>query len=135
MRGWTDRVIAHRPRIVGVWGVLFVLGGLGAANLGGLLSNRFSVPGSDAEQGLDLLRDHMGDRTDGSFTLVAGGGGTAGGGGGGGGGAARGRAGGVERPKPAPPLEAGAGVVYLQIATPLENQEASRLTPELREAI
>src|SRR3954447_11761965 len=75
MRGWTDRVIAHRGRIVAVWLVLFVLGGLGAANLGGLLSNRFSVPGSDSERGLDLLRDHMGDRSDGAFTLVAGGGG------------------------------------------------------------
>ena len=42
---WTGFVIAHRGRILAVWLVLFVLGGFAAANLGGLLSNRFSVPG------------------------------------------------------------------------------------------
>jgi uncharacterized membrane protein YdfJ with MMPL/SSD domain len=134
MRGWTDRVIAHRWRIVAVWLVLFVLGGLGAANLGGLLSNRFSVPGSDAERGLDLLRDHMGDRSDGSFTLAASGVDSAGERAAVVAAAAR-AAKVVERAKPGPPLEAGRGVVYLQIATPLENQEASRITPELRAAI
>ena len=41
---WTD-FVGHRKRILAVWLVLFVLGGFGAANLGGLLSNRFSVPG------------------------------------------------------------------------------------------
>src|SRR3954454_19978950 len=132
MRGWTDRVIAHRGRIVAVWLVLFVLGGLGGANLGGLLSNRFSVPGSDAERGLDLLRDHMGDRSDGSFTLAASGVETAGERAAVVGAAAR-AARVVERPIPAPPLGAGGGVVYRQISTPLENQEASRITPELRE--
>ena len=128
MRAWTGWVIAHRGRIVAVWLVLFVVGGLGAANLGGLLSNRFSVPGSDAERGLDLLRDHMGDRSDGSFTLAASGVDSpaekaavvqA---------AAR-AAGVVDRAKAGPPLDAGPGVVYLQISTPLENQEASRMTP------
>ena len=68
---WTGFVIAHRKRIVAAWLVLFVLGGLAAANLGGLLSNRFSVPGSESERGLNLIRDRMGDRSDGSFTLVA----------------------------------------------------------------
>src|SRR5262245_23736608 len=134
MRAWTDWMIAHRRRIVAVWVVLFVVGGLGAANLGGLLSNRFSVPGSDAETGLDLLRDHMGDRSDGSFTLAASGVDSpaekaavvqA---------AAR-AARVVERAKPGPLLDAGPGVVYLQIATPLENQEASKSTPQVREAI
>src|SRR5918997_1770217 len=73
MRAWTDWVIAHRKRILAVWLVLFALGGLAAANLGGLLSNRFSVPGAESERGLELLQDRMGDRSDGSFTLVAGG--------------------------------------------------------------
>jgi uncharacterized membrane protein YdfJ with MMPL/SSD domain len=134
MRAWTGWVIAHRRRIVAVWVVLFVIGGLGAANLGGLLSNRFSVPGSEAERGLDLLRDHMGDRSDGSFTLVAGGVDSAADK------AAVVRAAAraarvVDRAKPGPPLDAGPGVVYLQIATPLENQEATKLTPQVRAAI
>src|SRR3954453_2639339 len=68
---WTGFVIAHRKRIVAAWIALFLLGGFAAANLGGLLSNRFSVPGSESERGLDLLKDRMGDRSDGAFTLVA----------------------------------------------------------------
>ena len=71
MARWTDFVIAHRGRILVLWLVLWLLGGFAAANLGGLLSNRFSVPGSESENGLNLLEDRMGDRSDGSFTLVA----------------------------------------------------------------
>src|SRR4051812_49713822 len=67
---WTGFVIAHRKRIVAVWVVLFLLGGYAAANVGDLLSNRFSVPGAESERGLNLLKDRMGDRSDGAFTLV-----------------------------------------------------------------
>src|SRR4051812_33987337 len=41
----------------------------------------------------------------------------------------------VEGAKAGPPLPAGRGVVYAQIATPLENQDASKATPRLRAAI
>ncbi|MGH2967477.1 MAG: hypothetical protein ACRDK0_00210, partial [Solirubrobacteraceae bacterium] len=68
---WTSFVIAHRKRIIAGWLALFLLGGFAASNLGGLLSNRFSVPGAEAERGLELLQDRMGDRSDGAFTLVA----------------------------------------------------------------
>ena len=131
---WTSFVIAHRKRIVGVWLVLFLLGGFAASNLGGLLTNRFSVPGSEAERGLELVKDRMGDRSDGSFTLVADGVDSdaeraavaeA---------AARG-AKAVPRGKAGPLQEAGTDVVYAQIATPLENQDASKLTPDVRRAI
>jgi uncharacterized membrane protein YdfJ with MMPL/SSD domain len=131
---WTDFVVAHRGRILAVWLVLFVLGGFAAANLGGLLSNRFSVPGSESERGLELLKDRMGDRADGAFTLVA-----------------TGVDGAADRAaveaaaaraaravsggKAGPLQNAGGRVAYLQIATPLENQEAARITPELRSAI
>src|SRR3954462_4770090 len=67
---WTGFVIAHRKPIVAVWAVLFLLGGYAAANVGDLLSNRFSVPGAESEPGLNLLKDRMGDRPDGAFTLV-----------------------------------------------------------------
>src|SRR2546421_4171409 len=70
MERWTAFVIAHRKRILAVWGIVFVLGGYAAANLGGLLSNRFSVPGSDAERGLQLTKDRFGERGDGDFSLV-----------------------------------------------------------------
>ncbi len=131
---WTGFVIAHRKRIVAAWLVLFVLGGLAAANLGGLLSNRFSVPGSESERGLNLIRDRMGDRSDGSFTLVATGVDTA---------ADRAAvvaatqrgARAVTGGKAGPLLPAARGVVYAQISTPLENQDASKVTPGVRAAI
>src|SRR3954452_14982262 len=131
---WTGFVIAHRRRIVAAWLVLFALGGVAAANGGELLSNTFNVPGAASEGGLNLLKDHMVDRSDGAFTLVGTGVDTA-----------------ADRPafvaatrrgaaavtgaKAGPPLPAARGVVYAQIATPLENQDASKATPGLRAAI
>src|SRR5919202_4477314 len=70
MAGWTRSVIRHRRPIIAVWLLLLVVRGAGEANLGDLLSNRFIVPGSDAERGLDLLKDRMHERGDGAFTLV-----------------------------------------------------------------
>ena len=134
MTRWTGFVIAHRKRILAAWAVLFLLGGYAAANLGGLLSNRFSVPGSESERGLDLLKDRMHDRSDGAFTLVATGVTSP---------AARaavtaaaGRAAhAVAGGKAGPLLPAGRGAFYAQISTPLENQDAAKLTPRLRHAI
>jgi RND superfamily putative drug exporter len=134
MARWTDYVIAHRKRILAFWILLFLLGGVATSNLGGLLSNRFSVPGSESERGLDVLKDRMGDRSDGAFTLVATGVGSP----------AKVKvvndaatraAKTVPGAKAGPPLEAGKGVVYLQISTPLENQDASKATPAMRDAI
>src|SRR3954470_17586207 len=131
---WTGFVIAHRRRIVAAWLVLFALGAVAAANVGDLLSNRFSVPGAESERGLNLLKDRMGDRSDGAFTLV-------------GTGidspadraafvaATRRAAAAVREGKAGPPLPAAKGVVYAQVATPLENQDASKATPKLRAAI
>jgi uncharacterized membrane protein YdfJ with MMPL/SSD domain len=134
MTRWTDFVLAHRGRILLAWLVVFVLGGLGSANLGGLLSNRFSVPGSESEKGLNLLKDRMNDRSDGAFTLVATGVDSpaehaavvA---------AAQRGAGAVDGGKAGPLLPAAQGVVYAQISTPLENQDASKITPDVRSAI
>src|SRR5947208_11563604 len=70
MERWTRRVVRHRKKILLGWLVLFVVGGYGAANVGKLLTNRFSVPGSDAERGLNLLKDRFNERGDGAFTLV-----------------------------------------------------------------
>jgi uncharacterized membrane protein YdfJ with MMPL/SSD domain len=128
---WTDFVVAHRGRILALWLVLFALGGFAAANLGGLLSNRFSVPGAESERGLDLLKDRMGDRSDGAFTLIATDVGGAADRAAVEAAAAR-AAGAVGGGKAGPLLDAGDGVVYLQIATPLENQDAARITPRLR---
>src|SRR5437588_12666740 len=70
MRGVTEIVMRHRRLVLLSWQVLFVLGVLAASNLGSLLSNRFSVPGSDSERGLNILRQRFHERGDGAFTLV-----------------------------------------------------------------
>ena len=130
MIAWTRFVVRHRGAILAGWLVLFVLGAAGAANLGGLLSNRFSVPGSDSDRGLNLLKDRMGDRSDGAFTLVVQGGdaaaATA---------AAQRAAKVIPGAKAGPPLDAGRGVTYFQISTALENADASKKTPAMRRAV
>jgi RND superfamily putative drug exporter len=148
---WTRAVIANRKKVIAAWLVLFVLGGYGASHLGDLLSNRFRVPGSDAERGLDLLKSRFNERGDGAFTLVfqsrrpiviaparaAGGGGP--------------RvispafrleaskavaqaASVVSGAHPGPVLYASPHVAYAQINTPLENQDAAKKTPDIRAA-
>jgi RND superfamily putative drug exporter len=134
MARWTRSVIRHRRPIIAAWLVLFVLGAAAAANLGDLLSNRFSVPGSDSERGLDLLKDRMHERSDGAFTLVVQGHNGAPSRVAVAAAAARGarvldngRAGAVQ--------SAGGNVRFVQITTSLENQDASKRTPDLRKAI
>jgi putative drug exporter of the RND superfamily len=134
MARWTLRVIRHRKAVIAAWIALFVVGGAAAGNLGDLLSNRFSVPGSDAERGLDLLKDRMNERSDGAFTLVVQGQGGAPDRAAVAGAAQRGaraieggRAGAIQQASPT--------VAYVQISTPLENDDASKETPKVRDAI
>src|SRR5919108_1715170 len=83
---------------------------------------------------MNLIRDSMGARSDGSFTLLAtgvetpadGAAVTA---------AALRAARAVEGGKAGPLLPAARGVVYAQVSTPLENQDASKVTPRMRRAI
>ena len=131
---WTRFVVAHRKLLLAVWLVLFVLGAYATSNLGKLLTNRFSVPGSDAEKGLNVLRSQFGERGDGSFTLVVQSTGAtlrpavAE--------AAAGRAA-IQLPggKPGLPRPAGPGVLYVQIQTPLQAADAKNHTVAMRHAI
>jgi uncharacterized membrane protein YdfJ with MMPL/SSD domain len=134
MAHWTRAVIRRRKAIIAAWIALFLVGGAAAANLGDLLSNRFSVPGSDAERGLTLLKDHLNERSDGAFTLVAVGEGgppdraavAA---------AAQRAARAIKGGRVGATQQASPTVVYVQISTPLENDDASKETPKLRRAI
>ncbi|MGH2926230.1 MAG: MMPL family transporter [Solirubrobacterales bacterium] len=137
MEAWTRRIIRHRKKVIAAWLVLLVLGGYGAANVGKLLSNRFSVPGSDAERGLDLLKNRFDERGDGAFTMVfqadrpvagtavfkrraeA---------------ATRQAASAVGGARPGPVLPASRTVAYAQIYTPLENADAADKTTAVRDA-
>jgi putative drug exporter of the RND superfamily len=137
MERWTRAVIANRKKVLAAWLVLFVFGGYGASHLGDLLNNRFSVPGSEAERGLDLLKDRFNERGDGAFTLVfrterpiagtpafraeaAR--------------AADGAASAVDGASAGLILRASPRVAYTQINTPLEGQDASNKTEAIRRA-
>jgi uncharacterized membrane protein YdfJ with MMPL/SSD domain len=134
---WTRRVVAHRRAVLAVWAILFVLGGWATSNLGSLLTNRFSVPGSEAERGLEILHSRLHQRGDGGFTLVA-----------------RRAAGGsgatlapateaaavraarqIPGGRAGPPRIAGQGVVYVEITVPLEAADAKNYTEKMRAAI
>jgi RND superfamily putative drug exporter len=134
MRGITKVVVRHRVLVLGAWFFLFVLGGLAAANLGSLLSNRFSVPGADSERGLNVLRNQFHERSDGAFTLVVQSTGgplnaatvQA---------AAQRGAAQLANGKAGPVLHAASGVSYVQLNTSLENVKASDRTPAVRRAV
>jgi uncharacterized membrane protein YdfJ with MMPL/SSD domain len=132
--GWTRFIVAHRKPVIATWLVLFVLGGYATSNLGKLLTNRFSVPGSDAERGLNILRSRFAERGDGAFTLVVQSTGAAlqpaaaea---------AAQRAASQVKQGKAGPPRSAGPGVLYVQIQTPLQATDAKNHTTAMRRAI
>src|SRR2546421_9215710 len=139
MLRWTDWVIHHRKRVIGAWLVVAVLGWAATINLGSLLTNRFSVPGSDAERGLNITKQRFHERGQGAFTLVV---------------VPKGgttitdprfvaaadeaavKAAGVPKGGKAGPLQpAGTRAVYAQVSTDLENQDASDKTSAVRRAI
>jgi RND superfamily putative drug exporter len=131
---WTRFVVSHRRSVLALWLLLLVVGGWGTANVGKLLTNRFSVPGSDSERGLDILRARFHERGDGAFTLVARSPGrtpplaaTES--------AAQRAARQVPGGRAGPPRAAAAGVAYVQITTPLQAADAKLYTEGMRRAI
>jgi RND superfamily putative drug exporter len=67
---WTHLVLRFRWPILVAWAVVVVVGGWSSTRVSALLSNTFTVPGTDSERARNILRDHFGDRSDGSFLLV-----------------------------------------------------------------
>jgi RND superfamily putative drug exporter len=70
MAAWTRLVLRYRIAVVVAWAVVLVLGGWATAHLSPLLSNTFTVPGTDSNTVRNVLEEHFGDRPDGSFTVV-----------------------------------------------------------------
>ena len=70
MERWTRFVMRHRWPVLACWLAVVVAGGFAFLNLSSLLSNEFSVPGTDSEQARTILEHHFGDRSDGAFTVV-----------------------------------------------------------------
>jgi RND superfamily putative drug exporter len=70
VEGWTRRMIRYRWAVVAVWSVVFVASFIAMSGLAGLLTNRFTLPGTDTARAEKILHDHFGQRSDGSFTIV-----------------------------------------------------------------
>jgi RND superfamily putative drug exporter len=67
---WTRLMIRFRWAVVAAWLVVLLAGGYSATRLSALLSNSFTMPGTDSERARTILEDHYGDRSDGAFTVV-----------------------------------------------------------------
>ncbi len=70
MVGWTRVVLRFRWPILAAWLVILLLGAVATSKLPALLSNTFTVPGSDSERARSILQDHFGDRSDGEFLVI-----------------------------------------------------------------
>src|SRR3954447_11153024 len=70
MVGWTRFVLRHRYAVLAFWLAVMVAGVFANSRLTPLLSNTFTVPGTDSEHVRSVLERHYGDRSDGSFTVV-----------------------------------------------------------------
>jgi RND superfamily putative drug exporter len=66
----TRAMIHHRWAVVCVWAVVVVVSVMAMSGLSDLLTNRFSLPGTDTERAEKILEQHFGQRTTGSFSLV-----------------------------------------------------------------
>jgi RND superfamily putative drug exporter len=70
MERWTRLVVRFRWLVLAGWLVVLIAGGFAFTHLSSLLSNEFSVPGTDSERARTILERHFGDRSDGAFTVV-----------------------------------------------------------------
>src|SRR5437764_1123101 len=70
MERWTRLVLRFRWPILVGWLVVLLAGAFAFTRLSSLLSNEFSVPGTDSERARTILERHFGDRSDGAFTAV-----------------------------------------------------------------
>jgi RND superfamily putative drug exporter len=70
MERWTRWMIRYRWAVVAAWLVVLIAGGWSSSKLSDLLSNTFTMPGTDSERARTILKDHYGDRSDGAFTVV-----------------------------------------------------------------
>ena len=63
-------MIRYRWWVVGIWVVVFLLGMYATSGLSDLLTNRFSLPGTDTARAEKILHDQFGQKTVGSFSVV-----------------------------------------------------------------
>ena len=132
---WTRFVLRRRAAVLGAWAVVLVLGILAATTVRSQLVDSFAVPGTESDRAAAALARGFGERPEGTFTVVF-----------------------PLRGAPTPQLvrelrsrlarvahavpegrvgafRAGPGVVYGEVQTALELQEAKRFTVRLRQAL
>jgi uncharacterized membrane protein YdfJ with MMPL/SSD domain len=68
--GWTRFALRFRWPILGFWFVVVLAGGFASSKLSPLLSNTFTVPGTDSERAREILEQRFGDRSDGEFLVI-----------------------------------------------------------------
>src|SRR6476661_9234989 len=70
MAAWTGFVLRFRVLVLVVWALVALSGFVAYQHLAPLLSNTFTVPGTDSERARTILQDHFGDRSDGEFLVI-----------------------------------------------------------------
>ena len=70
MARWTRFVLRFRWPILGFWVAVILAGGYATSRISSLLSNTFTVPGTDSERVRTVLQQRFGDRSDGEFLIV-----------------------------------------------------------------
>src|SRR5919198_355165 len=63
-------MVRNRWLVVAIWLGVLLAGGYATGKPSALLSNTFTMPGTDSERARTILKDHYGDRSDGAFTIV-----------------------------------------------------------------
>jgi RND superfamily putative drug exporter len=136
MAAWTRFVLRHRVAVVLAWALVAVAGIAAWKSLAPLLSNQFTVPGTDSERVRIVLDRRFGVRPDGSFQLVFA--------------VADSRdlatrarlqpvvgraAAAVPTARPTPLRAAGARLLYADVLTRLDYSTAKRYTPALRREV
>jgi len=71
MERWTRLMIRYRWAVVAAWVVVLVASVAAMSGLADLLTNRFTLPGTDTERVERILEDHFGQKTTGSFSVIA----------------------------------------------------------------
>lgn len=67
---WTRAVLRLRFAVLALWLLVLVVGGWSYARLPDLLSNSFAVPGTESDRAGKLLEQHFDERPDGLFVVV-----------------------------------------------------------------
>ena len=70
MESLTRLVLRRRWVVLAIWLVILLAAGWASSGLSDLLTNRFTLPGSDTAKAEAILEDHFGQKSTGSFTVV-----------------------------------------------------------------